>query len=232
MKTTFLLFIFSIFFSINLEAQKDSTNENVQSLIFFNLGVQLTDYENLNLLLSKNSYSTINNTNFSFGGGQLNLVPKMRIALMENIFYYEQTSTSQTINTKLTGTGLGFGIGYILLNKPKLNLIPYGGAAVNWINLNMFNTIPNGTTLSNYLISSTNNYQIKGTSYLFDLGIIGSSFISIDKETNDKMMIGFKAGYYIPITNAELAFQKTKLSETPKINPGGFYVGLTFGFSQ
>ncbi|MCC7332726.1 MAG: hypothetical protein IT232_08975 [Flavobacteriales bacterium] len=216
-----------------LFAQNESDTLTKKNLFVMNfqIGMESQKYDNLNKVFSDNGIATLSENSLSLGGGYYQLFGKSNIVNMYDFSVYQQTASNQNNTTKLKGTGLDIMLGYVIINENKIQLFTYGGIGYTWLNTKILTEISNNTTVNGFLTGSANQYEMAADYFLANFGGQATYSPTIDKKTGEKLMIGIKSGYAIPITETKWTTDNTNLKDGPKIDAGKFYLRLVIGIT-
>jgi hypothetical protein len=232
MKKTISLFLLLVNCFV-LFAQNETDTLSKKNLFIMNLhvGAEFQKYDNLNKVLSENGLATLNQTSFSVGFGYYKLFNKSKFLPIMEFSTYSQTASEQNNTTKIQGTALDFMIGYTILNEQKLQFIPYAGMTYTWVNTKMFTETPNNTTVTGFLSGTANQFEMAANYYLANFGGQATFSPTVDKKTGEKLMIGIRSGYAVPITKTDWKTDNNNLKDGPKIDDGRFYLHFIIGIT-
>lgn len=213
------------------QTESDTLTKKNLFIMNFQVGMESQKYDNLNTIFSDNGIATLNENSLSLGGGYYQLFAKSNIVNIYDFSIYQQTASNQNKTTKLKGTGFDVMLGYAFVNETKIQLFAYGGIGYTWLNTKILTDIPNNTTVNGFLSGSANQYEMAADYFLANFGGQANYSPTIDKETGDKLIIGIKSGYGIPITATKWTSDNTNLKDGPKIDAGKFYLRLIIGIT-
>lgn len=219
------------YFVLFAQNETDTLTKKNLFIMNFQIGVETQKYDNLNTILLDNGIATLSENSLSLGGGYYQLFGKSNIVNIYDFSIYQQTASTQNNTTKLKGTGFDVMLGYAFVNKTKIQLVAYGGLGYTWLNTKILTDIPNNTTVNGFLSGTANQYEMAADYFLANFGGQATFSPTIDKETGDKLIIGIKTGYSIPVTETKWNTDNTNLKDGPEIDAGKFYLRFIIGIT-
>tara|TARA_R110001592_G_scaffold357337_2_gene660255 strand:- start:2024 stop:2725 length:702 start_codon:yes stop_codon:yes gene_type:complete len=232
MKKSISLFLLLVSnFVLFAQTENDTLTKKNLFVMNFQIGMESQKYDNLNKVFSDNGIAILSENSLSFGGGYYQLFGKSNIVNIYDFSIYQQTTSNQNNTTKLKGTGLDAMLGYAFVNKTKIQLMAYGGLGYTWLNTKIIAKTPNNTTVNNFLSGAANQYVMAADYYLANFGGQATYSPTIDKETGDKLIIGIKSGYSMPVSETKWKTENTNLKDGPEIDAGKFYLRLIIGIT-
>lgn len=213
------------------QTENDTLTKKNLFVMNFQVGMESQKYDNLNTIFSDNGIATLNENSLSLGGGFYQLFSKSNIINIYDFSVYQQAASNQNKTTKLKGTGFDVMLGYTFINETKIQFFAYGGIGYTWLNTKILTEIPNNTTVNGFLSGSANQYEMAADYFLANFGGQATFSPTIDKKTGEKLIIGIKSGYSIPITETKWTSDNTNLKDGPKIDAGKFYLRLIIGIT-
>lgn len=210
-------------------AQSDTTHHSKQFLTFY--GIQSPDLTELNTVFSAYKYPQLNANNFSVGLGLMKF--KKNILMQEDFYTYTQSQRKDTMTSSIRSYGICQSFGYPYLMKQKFQMYSLVGFNYTWTTIKVSKDIASSTPFNTY--SSSIGNQLEMTTWAFTVNVAThiNYLIKISKDPNDKdrLVLGIRGGYHIPIMKTEWMMNKAKLDKGPNINPGGYYAMLILGFT-
>ena len=211
-----------------------NTNQIIPKKVFIHssFGVQLPDFSALNTELQNNGFLKLDNIYFATGGGFYTIFPKLNIATLFNISTFSSNKTENNNTNELRGTTIGTSIGIVLVNKPKYQLIPFGGIVYSWFGARLSKNNNLNTNFNGYLSGSLNQQHIATEGFTGNVGLHFATNPFINKSVGKNITLGLRSGYYVPINKTtKWTSNGFELEDGPNINPQGFYGTFIFGIS-
>ncbi|PKP39681.1 MAG: hypothetical protein CVT98_00840 [Bacteroidetes bacterium HGW-Bacteroidetes-15] len=215
---------------VNAQSESDSLDNKNLSIMYFHAGFQMQEYNNLNTVLQNNGFTTLSDNSFLMGGGYQYL-SKLNIINLSDFSVFVQSSSEQNNTTKIKGFEISQNFGYMFINENKFQLISFGGLAYTWLSAKMFTEIPNNTTVSNFLSGTANQFEMSANYWLANFGGQFTFSPTMDKKTGEKLIIGIKSSYAIPISETNWEMDNINLKDGPEIDKGRFAVSLILGIT-
>ncbi len=195
-------------------------------------GIAAPDFANVNTELQKAGYLPLNKLYLVRGAGFYTIFPKIRLATIFNFSTFTAQNTEQSKGNWVRATTYGTSLGFVIRNDTKIQLIPYAGLSYCLFGVRVSNVSPTSNTFSGYVTSPANQHQLSLNQLMAGLGIhVAKSQLSSGK-LGQKIAVGVRTGYSVPLGNAKWKTDNVTLSESPTANPGGFYANLTIGILQ
>jgi len=207
----------------------DSANSSF-SFMYFQVGIATQKYDKLNILLKDNGFATLGQNSLSLGGGYQYL-SKSNIINISDFSVYTQSASEQNNTTKIKAFEISQNFGYSFIKDNKFQLISFGGLAYTWLSTKMFNEIPNNTTVGNFLSCTANQFEMSANYWSANFGGQFTFSPTINKKTGDKLILGIKSNYTIPITETNWTMDNVNLKDGPKIESNKFFVGFVIGIT-
>jgi hypothetical protein len=196
------------------------------------LGIQSPDFSALNTELTNNGFMKLDDIYFSRGGGFYTIFPKLHLATLFNYSTYSANKTEGDNTNALRGTTVGTSLGIVLLNKPKYQLIPFGGIVYSWFGVRLSKNNNLSPNFSGYLSGGLNQQHIATEGYTGNIGLHFATSPFVNKKVGKNITLGLRSGYYIPIDKAtKWTTNGNTLQDGPKINSQGFYGTFIFGIA-
>jgi len=196
------------------------------------LGFQVPEFAALNTELANNGFMELGNIYFSRGGGFYTVFPKSHIATLFNYTTFSSNKTEGSSTNSLRGTTVGTSLGIVLLNKPKYQLIPFGGIVYSWFGVRLSKNNNTNQTFNNYLSSGLNQQHIATEGFTGNLGLHFATTPFANKKFGRNLNFGIRSGYHIPIDKpTKWITNGISLQGGPNINPQGFYCNFIFGLA-
>jgi hypothetical protein len=219
------------YFVLFAQNETDTLTKKNLFVMNFQIGLESQKYDNLNTILSDHGIATLSENSLSLGGGYYQLFGKSNIVNIYDFSIYQQAASNQNNTTKLKGTSFDVMLGYAFVNETKIQLVAYGGLGYTWLNTKILTETPSNTTVNGFLSGTANQHEIAADYFLANFGGQATYSPTIDKKTGEKLMIGIKSGYAIPITETKWTTDNTNLKDGPKIDAGKFYLRLIIGIT-
>jgi hypothetical protein len=196
------------------------------------LGIQVPEFSALNTELGNNGFMKLDNVYFSRGGGFYTIFPKAHIATLFNYTTYSANKTEGNNTNSLRGTTVGTSLGIVLVNKPKYQLIPFGGIIYSWFGVRLSKNNNTNQTFNSYLGSGLNQQHIATEGFIGNVGLHFATTPFINKKFGKNLNFGLRSGYYIPVDKAtKWTTNGINLQGGPTVNSQGFYCNFIFGFA-
>ena len=196
------------------------------------LGVQSPDFSTLNTELTNNGFMKLDATYFSRGGGFYTIFPKLHLATLFNYSTYSSNKTEGNNTSALRGTTVGTSIGIVMLNKPKYQIIPFGGIIYSWFGVRLSKNNSVGTNFNDYLSGSLNQQHLATEGFTGNVGVHLATTPFTNKKVAKDITLGIRSGYYIPINKAtKWTTNDNALQGGPSINSQGFYGAFILGIA-
>jgi len=210
-------------------AQSDTTQHSKQFLTFY--GIQSPDLTELNTVFSAYKYPQLNANNFSVGIGLMKF--KKYILFQEDFYTYTQSQRKDTMTSSIRSYGICQSFGYPNLMEKKFQMYSLVGFNYTWTTVKVSKDVASSIPFNTY--SSSIGNQLEMTTWAFTANVAThiNFLIKMSKDPNDKdrLVLGIRGGYHIPIMKTEWMMNKAKLDKGPNINPGGYYAMLILGFT-
>ena len=196
------------------------------------LGVQIPEFSALNTELANNGFMKLDNTYFSRGGGFYTIFPKLHVSTLFNYSTYSANKTEGNSTNSLRGTTVGTSIGIVLLNKPKFQLIPFGGIFYYWFGVRLSKNNSTNQTFDGYLGTGLNQQHIATEGLTGNVGLHLATTPFVNKKFGKNLNFGLRSGYYIPVDKAtKWTTNGISLQGGPTINSQGLYCNFIFGLA-
>lgn len=213
--------------------QAQST-ERDNKVLYLNtvVGVQIPTTYALNKVLSQEGFLPVSNVYFSRGGGFYTIFPKIPIATLFTLSSYTATTSEGERSSWVRATQAGTAIGLTILNNRTFQLIPYGGIVYSWFGVRVAKQEPASTSFNGYFAGQANQLHTSANGFMANAGLqIARKAIGKSK-LGENLVLGLRAGYYLPLAAQVWKTQKTRLSDGPQVNTGGLYCSLLIAFAQ
>jgi hypothetical protein len=194
-------------------------------------GVQVPQFNELNKVLESAGYLPLQQVYFSRGGGFYTIFRKIPLATLFNLNSYTASQTESSKSNWVRATQAGTSLGLVLKRK-KLQLIPYGGVIFSWFGVRVSGNDPNGGTFNNYITGPANQLHVSSNQFMANLGVHLARTGFGNSKLGQNLVLGVRAGYYVPIGDQTWKTNTVTLSNGPEANPGSFYTSLIIGFAQ
>ena len=214
------------------DSKDSSTFKKNQAHLYF--GVQSPDIKELNSFLSNstlsNNYPVLGTNFFSAGVGFIQLTKKKFVSHQE-LITYSGTASNDSVSVNFRNISFSQSIlGYSYLNSKNFQSYSFMGLTYSTSTLKISENIADGTSFNNYGYAVGNQLEMNTTSFLLNLTTQFNYLINMRK-SDDKFIIGLKGSYYFPFSKSTWETGKTKLTDGPNINTGGFSGHLTLGLT-
>lgn len=217
-----------------IKKAKENTKVITPKKVFVHsmLGVQTPEFTALNTELETNGFMKLDNIYFSRGGGFYTIFPKAHIATLFNYSTFSANKTEGNNTNSLRGTTVGTSVGIVIMNKPKYQLIPYGGIVYSWFGVRLSQNNVSNQTFNGYLASGLNQQHIATEGFTGNFGLHFATTPFINKRIGKDLNFGLRTGYFIPVDNStKWTTNGINLQDGPKINSQGFYCNFIFGIA-
>ncbi len=195
-------------------------------------GIQVPEFSALNSELANNGFMKLDKVNFSRGGGFYTIFPKAHIATLFNYSTYSANKTEGNDTNAVRGTTVGTSLGLVLLNKPKFQLIPFGGIVYSWFGARLSKNNTTNQTFNGYLGSGLNQQHIATQGYTANVGLHVATTPFVNMKFGKNLNFGLRAGYFIPMNKTtKWTTNNIKLEGGPSINSQGFYCNFIVGIA-
>ena len=195
-------------------------------------GIAVPDFANVNTELQKAGYLPLSKLYLVRGAGFYNIFPKLRLATIFNFSTFTAQNTEQAKSNWVRATTYGTSLGFVVRNNTKIQLIPYAGLSYCLFGIRVSNASPASNTFGGYVTGPANQHQLSLNQLMAGLGIhVAKSQLNSGK-LGQKIAVGVRTGYSVPLGNAKWKTDNVTLSESPTANPGGFYANITIGVLQ
>jgi len=196
------------------------------------LGVQAPEFSALNTDLANNGFMKLDNMYFSRGGGFYTIFPKAHIATLFNYTTFSANKTEGSNTNSLRGTTVGTSIGIVILNKPKFQLIPFGGMVYSWFGVRLSKNNITNQTFNSYLGSGLNQQHIATEGFFGNVGLHFATTPFVNKRFGKNLNLGLRSGYYIPIDKStKWRTNGINLQGGPIVNSQGLYCNFILGLA-
>lgn len=196
------------------------------------LGVQVPEFSALNTELQNNGFMKLDDVYFSRGGGFYTIFPKLHLATLFNYCTYTADKTEGSYTNSLRGTTVGTSLGIVVVNTPKFQLIPYGGAVYSWFGVRLSKNNSTNQTFNNYLSGGLNQQHIATQGFVGNVGLHFATTPFVNSKILKNVNFGLRSGYYIPFDKStKWTTNNISLQGGPNINSQGFYCNFIFGFA-
>ncbi len=189
--------------------------------------VAYSDTSSLNTFLKANGYNSVNNLDYSFGGGGGSIISNFYIGGYGFGSILSQTSDNTSANTYLKKEigGGGFEFGYVLVHSKNYILLPTVGYIWGSTHYSIYNTTPTSTDFRTLLTNPSNMSEISNSKFSLTLSIFNIIMFK-------GMGLYLKAGYaFTPVSTWALEGYSGHVSNTPTESPHSIFLaaGLLFG---
>ena len=196
-------------------------------------GLSFPGAGDLNDVLRPAGLLEVGSVYFSRGAGFYTTFPKLRLVSMTSFQSYSGTKEKDRKSSSVRGTQIGTSLGLQLTRREGLELVPFAGLAYSFFGVRSASFSPAANTpVFNYLQAGSNQNHISTNQWMGQVGVqlvkegVGQSRIG------QRLAIGARTGIYLPFGDAKWKTNDTDLANGPKVNSGGYYLSLLFGFVQ
>ena len=195
------------------------------------VGFAVPDFANVNSELQKAGYLPLDKLYFVRGAGFYTIFPKLRLASIFNFSSFSAQTTMQTQSNWVRATSYGTSLGFVVKSDTKIQLIPYAGITYCLLGVRVSGASP-ANSFGGYLAGPSNQHQMALNQFMAGFGLhIAKSQLG-NGTLGQKIAVGLRTGYTIPLGNANWKTDNVTLTGGPTANPGGFYTHLIIGISQ
>ena len=199
--------------------------------IFAGYGYHMSDYSEVNKLLSDSGYATFKNNHFALNWGFTGRSEKVIFQL--DFYKYTECVEAETDTcSHINFSSFGFSFGYNLLKNKKHQLFPMLGFYRNKTEMLITDYKIPDQSFNGYFSGYRNVSQVIRFNYAVNLALGYDYFIPIGKKYKTECSMGIRAGYYLQTSEGYFYVhdgKDVKLSNAPKINPAGGYVRIVGG---
>lgn len=196
------------------------------------LGIQVPEFATLNTELARNGFMKLDRIYFSRGGGFYTIFPKAHLSTLFNYTTFSADKTEANSTNSLRGTTVGTSLGIVLLNKPKYQLIPFGGIVYSWFGLRLSKSNNTNQSFNGYIGSGLNQQHIATEGFTGNIGLHVATTPFADKKFGKNLNFGLRSGYHIPFDKlTKWTTNGIKLQGGPAVNSQGFYCNFIFGLA-
>ncbi len=217
-----------------IKKSKENTKTIAPKKVFIHsmLGFQTPDFSALNTGLQSNGFMKLDNVYFSRGGGFYTIFPKLHFATLFNYSTYSANKTEGSNTNSMRGTTVGTSLGIVLANKPKFQLIPFGGIVYSWFGVRLSKNNTSNQTFNSYLAGGVNQQHIATEGYTGNVGVHFATTPFVNKKFGKNLNFGLRSGYFIPIAKStKWTTNSFTLQGGPTVNSQGFYCNFIFGLA-
>ena len=225
-----LIVVFLFFFLKQVVAQSDTTRQTTKQLLGY-FGMHSPNLTNLNTVFRAYNYPEFNPNCFSAGFGLMKV--KKKFVGGVNFYTYNQSQSKDTVTSSIRTLGMGQSYGYSYLMKQKFQMYTFIGWSTVWTTVKVSKNIPSNTQFNFYTSSIGNQIEMKTENFMVDVSTHINYLIKTSKDLSNKerIIIGIRGGYLLPLKKSQWTMNKAKLLNSPNINAGGYYVSIVLGFA-
>lgn len=194
-------------------------------------GVLLTNFSNLNSILSRNALIELSPIQLTRGGGNYTIFPKYRLALLTTYVTYTQSRFKANQAYYIRGNLIGSTIGYTVFEETDKQIIPFVGLAYSSVRLRLSVNNNARPDMEEYLKTDNLQYNI------FQWGIAGNVGVHFGRSHifsgmfGELITMGCRLGYAFPINMTPWLTDGKNISRYPKVNSQGFYSSIFVGLA-
>ncbi len=225
--TAFAILFLSVFYQASF-AQTKGKSLVIHSIAGFN-APQLGD---LNTVLANEGLPQFKDFYFTRGGGFYTIFPKARLASLFNFATFSGTKTTGDQSNWLRSTQVGTSLGFVATKSETVQVIPFAGLNYSFFGARVSADDVSSSSFNNYFGATANQYHVSSNQFMGHLGLHISKVGIGDKRLLEKIVVGLRAGYYLPLGDSKWKSNNTTLTDGPNINPGGVYASFLLGLQQ
>jgi len=196
-------------------------------------GFSMPGLDKLNTVVKGAGFIPFNSVYFSRGGGFFTTFPKARLASIFNFSTYSGSKTEGANHNWLRSTQVGTSLGFIASSRTSsFQLIPYAGLAYSFFGARVSGNAATGGNFSSYFQGPANQYHVSNNQFVANVGLHIAKTQLGSSKFGEKLLMGGRFGYYIPLGDGTWKASDVKLNSGPAINAGGFYATLILGVRQ
>lgn len=207
------------------------TKKNIL-VIHSSFGVSAPILTNLNNELTPGGYLPLQKAYFSRGGGFYITFPKTGITTLFNFITYSGTKREDNKSTWARGTSVGTSLGYSIPPGNSIQLIPFAGVLYSFFGVRATADLPDNTDFSDYFRSSSTQHHASTNQFLLNYGIHIAKTNFGKSALSQRIVAGIRIGYQSSLSKPKWSVNKTRLTDGPGINSGGFYAQVIIGLLQ
>lgn len=215
-------------FSESMIAQSNEKKLVIHSIAGFN-SPQLNEF---NKILAAEGLPQFRDFYFTRGGGFYTIFPKARLASLFNFATFSGNKKDGDQSNWLRSTQVGTSLGFVATRNEKMQVIPYAGLVYSFFGARVSGDDVSNTSLGSYFDGTANQYHVSSNQFMGHVGLHVSKVGIGDQRLLEKIVVGFRAGYYIPLGNSKWKSNNNALTGGPNINPGGLYATFLLGLQQ
>jgi hypothetical protein len=209
--------------------QSDSSEINRKQFHGY-FGIQVPDIGDLNSNLGANNYPQFKENIFSVGLGMVQMTKK-KVVFQQELNVYSQTKSNDSVSSSLRSISFGQSLfGYSYVQNERFQMYSLLGITYFNSTVKVSKEISSGTSFNGYSSGIGNQVEMTTNNFVLNVSTHFNYSIKLPK-TNNCLILGIRAVYYIPFENSKWMTGKTELSNAPSFNPGGYAVNFVLGFS-
>lgn len=210
----------------------DAAKNNSEFYLNASTGISAPGLSNFNTIIKDAGFLPFSSIYFSRGAGFFTTFPKARLASIFNFSTYSGSKKDGTNSNWIRSTQVGTSLGLLLKNSNGVQVIPYGGLVYSFFGARVSGNTTTGGSLNDYFESPANQHHVTNNEFLLNVGLHIAKVGLGQSKLGEKMLLGVRAGYHIPLGNGSWKSDNAKLTDGPKINSGGFYANVLLGIKQ
>jgi hypothetical protein len=195
-------------------------------------GFNAPQLSNLNTVLANEGLPQFKEFYFTRGGGFYAIFPKARLASLFNFSTHSGTKTSGEQGNWLRSTQVGTSLGFVATKNEKLQVIPFAGLNYSFFGARVSADNVSNRSFTNYFGAAANQYHVSSNQFMGNFGLQISKVGIGDKRLLQKIVVGLRAGYFLPLGDSKWKSNNETLTNGPTINPGGMYATFLLGLQQ
>ena len=225
--TAVAILFLSVFYESSF-AQTKGKSLVIHSIAGFN-APQLGD---LNTVLANEGLPQFKDFYFTRGGGFYTIFPKARLASLFNFATFSGTKTTGDQSNWLRSTQVGTSLGFVATKSETVQVIPFAGLNYSFFGARVSADDVSSSSFNNYFGAAANQYHVSSNQFMGHLGLHISKVGIGEMRLLEKIVVGLRAGYYLPLGDSKWKSNNNALSNGPNINPGGVYASFLLGLQQ
>jgi hypothetical protein len=200
--------------------------------LYANTGINMPGLGKLNDAVKAAGFLSFGSAYFSRGGGIYTIPQKGRLASFFNFTTYSGSKKEGTKSNWVRSTQVGTSLGIVVKKSGGLQIIPFGGLNYSFFGATVSGNSSSGGSFGNYFLQPANEYKISSNQFIANAGLHIAKIELGKSRFAQKLALGARLVYYIPLGNNSWKTNDVKLSDGPNINAGGFNASFIFGIRQ
>ncbi len=222
-----IVFITLLFSTITATGQTEKA-----FYLYANTGVSMPGLSQLNDAVKAAGFLSFGSACFSRGGGFYTIPQKGRLASFFNFTTYSGSKKDGIKSNWVRSTQVGTSLGIVVKKSDGLQIIPFGGINYSFFGATVSGNNSSGGSFGNYFLQTANEYKISSNQFIANAGLHIAKTELGKSKLAQKLALGARLVYYIPLGNNNWKTNDVKLADGPNINAGGFNASIVIGIRQ